>query len=351
MVEKLKVLLISSGVLPVPCPGYGGLEMIVADLAICLDRMGHDVSVVAPSESTIGKIGKIKLIDCGPCNENAHQWELDAFNKYKDSLAGYDIIHDHSWRKFAYIAKLENKKLNVCSTLHGMLPYQSPPPLERPNMIGISKRHADSISAGLGIPCRFNYNGIDLDKYKTGDVKRNNRWLFLARITPFKGPHVFIDAVNQIGGDGDVVGDDTMVENRGYVERVLMACNAAQGRIRYWGGVPRDMAVELFQKSKCYILPCTPGWEEPFGLTIIESMACGCPVIGTPSGSMPELIENGVSGYIARSLQDLPVLMTDENIKKITPGNCRKQAEKFSRERMTEGYLSLYKEMLEHGGW
>ncbi|HEY6020425.1 MAG TPA: glycosyltransferase family 4 protein, partial [Candidatus Paceibacterota bacterium] len=254
----MKIVLLSSGTLPVPVPGYGGLEQVVADLAISLDKMGHDVSVVAPSESTIGRFGNIKLIDGGPCSPNAHQWEFDAYQKYRplmDSEEYKDAIwHDHSWRKAVYVAKAENPKLKVCSTLHGMLCYQTPPPVKNPSMIGISKHHADSISAGLGIPVRFVYNGIDLEKYSGGDGKRSDRYLFLARMTPFKGAHVFIDLVKQLGAKGDLVGDDTLVEDKGYVERLLMACNEYPG-VRYWGGVPRSMAVDFFRKTKLYILP------------------------------------------------------------------------------------------------
>ncbi len=347
----MKVVLISSGVLPVPPLGYGGLEQIVFDLAVELDKAGHEVHVVGPSESKLP--GNIKLIDCGPTDKFAQGWEEKAYQKYKPMMFSEEfkdaIWHDHSWRKFAYLAKMENPRLNVCATLHGMLPYHSSPPMERPCMIGISKDHADRISAGLGIPVRYCYNGIDLSRYEFMGGTRTDRYLFLARITPFKGPHVFIDAMRQIKGEGDVVGDDTLVEDRGYVERVLMACNS-NPNVRYWGGVARDLAVEFFRKAKCYVLPNTPGWEEPFGLTVIEAMACGCPVVVTRSGALPELVEEGVTGYVAKSLQDIPGILASDKIENIKGLDCRKQAEKFSRKAMAEGYVKLYQDVL-NGGW
>lgn len=345
------IVLISSGVLPVPPVGYGGLEQIVYDLAVSLHAKGHRVSVVGPSSSVLPE--GIKLIDCGPCHPSAHAWEENAYKIYRlmmDSEEYKDAIwHDHTWRKFAYLAKMENPKLNVCSTLHGMLPYHSSPPVSKPNIIGISKRHADLISAGLGIPVRFAYNGIDLSKYQLATGERNDRHLFLARITPFKGTHAFIDALRQINGEGDVVGDDTLVEDKKYVERILMACNEYT-RVRYWGGVPRSMAVEFFQKAKSYVLPCTPGWEEPFGLTVVEAAACGCPVVATASGAIPELIVEGETGFVVKSLQDLAGVLQNGKIGEINPETCRKQAEKFSREAMADRYLVLYDEVLK-GGW
>ena len=342
----MKILLISSGVLTIPPSGYGGLEKVIFDLAVELDQLGHEVSVVGPTGSRFP--GNIKLIDCGPCNQNAHVWEEQAYGKYKDSLKDYDVIHDHSWRKFPYLAKMENPKLNVCATLHGMLPYHSSPPVGKPCFIGISKDHADRISAGLGIPCRVAYNGIDLSKYHMNGSKRNNRYLFLARITPFKGAHTFIDALNQIKGEGDVVGDDTLVEDRNYVERILMACNS-NPNIRYWGGVSRAHAIEFFQKSRCYILPNNPGWEEPFGLTVVEAMACGCPVVATKSGAIPELIDEGKTGYVAKSLQDIPGILTGGEVEKIKAEDCRAQAEKFSRTNMALKYVELYEECIAKG--
>jgi glycosyltransferase involved in cell wall biosynthesis len=78
-------------------------------------------------------------------------------------------------------------------------------------------------------------------------------------------------------------------------------------------------------------------------------MACGCPVIATRSGSTPELIEHGVSGYLADTTHDIDPLIEDESLHKITPENCRKQAEKFSRKHMAEAYEKIYTEVLEGG--
>ena len=348
----MKIVLVSTGVLPVPPVGYGGLEQIVYDLAVSLKDRGHEVFVVGPSESKLPE--GITLIADVPCNNNAHQWEAEAYNKYRpmmDSEEFKDAVwHDHSWQKAVYIAKTQNPKLNVCSTLHGMLPYHTPPPVTRPSMIGISKHHADSISAGLGIPVRFVYNGIDLARYEVGNGERADRYLFLARMTAFKGAHTFIDVMRQLKAKGDLVGDDTIVEDQGYVQRLLMACNEYQD-VRYWGGVPRDMAADFFRKAKAYILPCNQGWQEPFGLTVVESMACGTPVIATRSGAIPELIEEGKTGLVVDSIQDLPEAVSSGKTDKMSRKDCRKRAEQFSREKMAEGYEKLYHEVLENGGW
>jgi len=351
MVDKLKVVLISSGVLPVPPIGYGGLENIVYDLAAVLDMKGHEVHVVAPSDSKLP--GNCKLIDGGPCSPNAHLWESQSWDKYQPMMFSEEfkgaIWHDHSWAKAAYFGKMQKQDLFVVSTLHGMLPYQTPPPVQKPCLIGISKHHADSISAGLGIATRYVYNGINLERYKDVNREPGDRYLFLARITPFKGAHTFVDLMKQIGAQGDLVGDDILVEDQSYVERTLLACGESNGQIRYWGGVSRDMATDLFRKAKVYILPCNSGWQEPFGLTVVESMACGCPVVATRSGAIPELITDN-TGVVVDSVQDLPKALQETDFTKMTPEKCREQANKYSREAMTEGYIDLYKQAL-NGGW
>ena len=350
----MKIVLISSGALPVPPVGYGGLEQVVYDLAAELVKE-HEVHIIAPTESKLPE--GCNLIDCGPCSSNARQWEFDAFQKYQGMFSSTEfkdaIWHDHTWRKFIYIAKANIPSLNVMSTLHGMLPYQSPPPVSRPSICGISKHHADTISAGLGIPTRFVYNGIDLEKYpyNPGEA-RTNRFLFLARITPFKGTHTFVDLMRSLQLEGDVIGDDQMVEDKAYVERIIQACNDYP-KTRYWGGVSRAMAADLFRKAKAYILPCSQNWQEPFGLTVVESMASGCPVIATASGAIPELIVDGETGFVAKTTQDLQTIINQFNrgVYIITPEDCRKRAEVFSRKNMAKGYIARYHEVLENGGW
>jgi len=347
----MRICLLSSGVLRVPPLGYGGLEQVVADLGECLTDMGHEVYMVAPTGS---EVKGVNLIDCGPCSSDARQWEADAFQKYAPWLMSEDnkdmVIHCHQWTKPIYLLKRDNPRLNVLSTLHGMLPYDSPPPVEHPNMVGISQHHAGSISKGLNVAAKFVYNGIDLDKYKYKEHVSNGRFLFLARMTPFKGAHVFVDLLKLLGLEGDLVGDDQMVEDQNYVMQLMKNCSD-YGKIRYWGGVSREKTVDFFSKSRCYILPCTPGWEEPFGLTVVEAMACGCPVVATASGAIPELVEHGVTGFVAKNIQELPIYLKDGIIDTIKSEDCRERAEFFSRENMATNYLKLYESVLEGKNW
>ena len=353
MVNKMKVILISSGVLPVYPKGYGGLEAVVGDLAVCLDRLGHEVYVVCQNESDIGKQGNIIQINCGPCNPNAKEWESKALELCAPIIMDMPdaIIHDHTWTKPVYLLKRDNPGLHVMSTLHGMLPYQIPPPVDKPCMAGISQHHAETIRKGLTIDVRFVYNGVDLDRYVYGGCSNiSDKYLFLARMTPFKGAHVFFSLMQMLGLKGDLVGDDQMVENKEYVSQLMQAC-VSYPDVRYWGGVSRERAVQFFRDAKAYILPCDAGWQEPFGLTVVEAMACGCPVIATASGAIPELVEEGATGFVVPDANGLPDLLKSGKIESIKPEDCRKRAEMFSREAMAEGYIRLYEDLLNGMSW
>jgi len=351
----MHIVLISSGALPVMPLGYGGLEQVVGDLAICLAKSGHEVTVICPDESGIeGFNNNIRTIKCGPCNPNAREWEAQAYQKYAPILLSPDykdaVVHDNTWAKGIYLLKKDHPRLNVMSTLHGMLPYQTPPPVAKPCMAGISKHHAGTMEAGLKIPVKFVYNGIDLSKYAFPEgYMKTRRYLFLARMTPFKGADVFVDLMRSIQGDGDLVGDDIMVEDQAFVENLKQACRSYPG-VKYWGGVSRSAAVDFFQNAHCYILPCNKGWQEPFGLSVVEAMACGCAVVATRSGAIPELIIEGVTGFVVNTTQDLQDVLKGDKISTIKPSDCRKRAEEFSREAMCKNYLSLYEDVL-NGGW
>src|SRR4030067_724876 len=111
----MKIFLLSSGVLPVPPSGYGGLEAVLGDLAICLSHIGHEVYVVAPDESDIESMGdNIHLIPCGPCTPNAVEWEKQAIKKYGPILLSEEfkdaVIHDHTWSKPIYLLKRDNPR-------------------------------------------------------------------------------------------------------------------------------------------------------------------------------------------------------------------------------------------------
>jgi glycosyltransferase involved in cell wall biosynthesis len=346
----VNILLISTGIIETPPLAYGGLEQVVADLAIELDLLGHKVAVVCTNDSKIGEIGGIDAWVCGPRDTNGMQWDLNSYNSYKDRLKEFDVIHDHSWGKPAYLAKRENPKLNVISTIHGMCPYRSlPTGVAKPCFVGISMTHAQEISSILHCKVEYAYNGVDLGRYSYAENGRGDRLLFVGRITPYKGVHIFLDICQQTGMKGDIIGDDVLVEDGDYVLSIIDRVNKMGGQVTYWGNQSREFCIEMYQKALATVSPVLAPWSEPFGLVAVESMACGTPVLATENGGLAETIVDGVTGFTRKHPWDLGKDIS--SLSKLRAVDCKSRAEQFSRRKMAERYLELYQRIIDGGAW
>ncbi len=343
----MKVLLTTPAVYTVPPSSYGGLEKIVWNLCKGLAAKGIFVELAAPYGSSTPPNGHTTLT-CPPSMSNPEQVAYQVVKTSNDWLDQFDIIHDNSWQKWQYLHKSENpkSKYKLCSTLHGMNPYGQKPPVKNMNLICISSFHSMQTSGALGVPTRFVYNGIDLDQYQFQKDK-GEHFLFLSRINKYKGVHVAIDTCKRLGLPLDVVGEDVFVEDQGYVLDIINSCDGKL--IKYWGRVPNEKKKELLMNAKALIIPLLPPWQEPFGMMAVEALACGTPVITMLNGAMPEIIQTGVNGFICNDIPALDIAISRLN--EIDPQKCYESSKRFGIEQMTEGYLSLYKEILEGREW
>lgn len=343
----MKVLLTTPAVYPVPPNSYGGLEAIVWNLACSLSKKGVTVELAAPFGSQTPPNGHLTQT-CPPNAGNPEQVANKVVTTDNSWLDQFDIIHDHSWQKWIYLHKSENPKsrYKLCSTLHGMNPYSTKPPVKHMNLICISQSHAMQTSGSLGIPCRFVYNGIDLDKYQFKKEK-GERFLFLSRMNKYKGVHVAIDICKKLGVGLDVVGEDVFVEDQRYVLDIINSCDGKL--IKYWGRVSNEKKLEFLQNAKALIIPLLPPWQEPFGMMTVEALACGTPVITTANGAMVEQIQTGTNGFLCGDLGAIELAIN--KIDEISPESCLESSKRFGIEQMADGYLSLYKELLEGKEW
>ena len=341
--SKLRILVISTTIWPVPLKGYGGLEMICYWLACELAKMGHEVGLVAPVGSVLPD--NVKLIPVAKGEP-----ELQAFQRYKGILKDWDVIIDHQWSKPSYLAKVQNPELKIIGVCHAPVPtmYQSPPPVRFPCFVGLSHAHAREGSEHLGIPFRVVYNGIDLDFYTPDPtVKRNDRYLFLNRISRCKGAHVAIDIARRLRINLDVAGDTDFTQDPAYAQRVISLC---ENNIQWWGSLTRKQTVEFYRTRKALLN--TILWRvEPFGLVVPEANACGMPVLAFNRGSMPELIKNGINGFVVDTQEEMEELIKEDAVSEIKPENCRAVAEQFSIRKMAENYLKLCEDVLNGREW
>lgn len=342
----MKICVISSTILPCPLKNYGGLEQIAYLQAKGLAERGHEVMLVAPGEESVPPPGaELHRTTIGEPEGTAYH------GGYKVKLANYDVIIDNSWNKYAYLLKAEGKLgapiLGVChAPIHTM--YNRPPPIMHPCLVAISQDMVVAINEHLGVPARLVYNSIDLDHYKVKpDIKRTDRYLFLARMSSIKGPHIAVDMARKLRFGLDLVGDDTMTNEPDLAQRLRMQ---AQHNITYHGGVSRDKTVDFYSAAKAMLHPAL-NFREPFGLAPVEAQACGTPVLAFDNGAMRETIVHGESGFVVKTIPEMEELIKTDAVRSLKAEACRTSAERFSVKRMVDGYEQLCREAIDGAGW
>lgn len=350
----MRIALISSAVYPVPPANYGGLELVVWNLAEALDELGHDVTVIAPEGSRCPEHGNL-IETVAPQTNVKHDWfqsELMAYNVYKPFLGYFDVIHDHSWFGCVYLAKKDSPHLKICHTHHGMMNWKTKPDyIDKMNLIGCSTAQSEHITEMVKLPCKTVHHGIDLDMYPF-ESEKSDRYLSLNRISSFKGIDEFVKITQRCNVPADVCGEDSFVDDQNYVEKIRSMC--AHTLTNYVGTVPHDGKLQMLQTAKALVaLPMLDrGYMEIFGLNITEAMACGTPVIGLKNGGLIDQIDDGVTGYLCSSIDEVEEMIKHDRVSEIKPADCRARAEKmFSRSKMAENYLKLYEQILKKEEW
>lgn len=344
----MKICVISSNVLPClplddPENGYNGLEQVAWSISAGLARRGHEVMLVAPIGSKPGPGVALHGTTRG-------EGEEKAYSGYWQRLPEYDVIIDHSWNKWSYILKIEGKLVApVLGVMHAPVHtmYERAPPVLLPCVVAISKDQAAHASELWGVPARVAWNGIDLNHYKSNVGARGQRYLFLARMSKIKGPHLAVDLARKLRFQLDMVGDDRITGEPELAQRLHAL---AKHNITYHGGVSRTRAVEFFSSAKALLHPAFP-FREPFGLSIVEAQACGAPVIASDHGALRETVVHGETGFVVKDVEAMEELIKSDAVATIKADACRANAARFSIEKMIARYEELCTEALDTGGW
>jgi len=326
----------------VPPHKYGGTERVIYHLTEELVRRGHDVTLFASGDSiTSGKLVSVypralreaRLRDIYGLNI----WTLFNFGEAYARQDEFDIIHDHCGHISLPVANVSNTP--VVMTMHGPFTPENRHifrKLNKPHLVTIS--NAQATVPGLNYAGNV-YNGLDMEDYPFSPT-HDGYLLFVGRFSFEKGVHNAIELAINLNLPLIIAAKLDDVDKpyfHSYVEPFLSE------KIRWIGEVNEAERNKLMSKAMAFIHAIT--WPEPFGLTIIEAMACGCPVIAYRKGSIPELIDHGKTGFVVNSMEEMidAVFMLDTIDRK----ECREYSlENFNAKRMADGYEEIYEKVL-----
>ena len=335
----MRIAILSPVWFPVPPSGYGGIEWVVSLLADGLAEAGHEVTLFASGDSTT----KARLVSVFPEAPSAEigkaapelRHALTCFERADE----FDIVNDHSGPLAAALgAAVETR---VVHTVHGPLVgadgelYET---LARvAPSVGLISLSLNQRKPQPGLPWVANcHNALDLAAYPV-HAERGEYLLFLGRMSADKGCHRAVEVARTAGLPLKIAGKMREPAEQEYFESSV-APYLGDG-IEYLGETSHAKKVALLQNARATLFPIE--WEEPFGLVMIESMACGTPVIATRWGAVPEVIEQGRSGVIVDDYREMPDALAAAD--ELEPIECRRSVEEhFSAERMVQDYESAY---------
>ena len=338
--ERLRIAVLSPVWFPVPPHLYGGIEWIVSLLADGLAEAGHDVTLFASGDShTHARLASVFPV--APSHAIGQTfWELKHALSAIERAGEFDVMNDHTGLLGLTLGGIVSTPF--VHTVHGPLDGE-PGLLYDSALRAVPDSKLISLSMNQRAP-RPDYpwlancpNALDLSIYPvkphTGEYL-----LFIGRMSPDKGCHRAIAVAAETGLPLKIAGKNREPAEQAYfAEFVEPHLNE---RIQYLGEVNHGQKVELLQDARATLFPIE--WEEPFGLVMIESMACGTPVIATRWGAVPEVIEDGRSGIIVDHYRHMAEAL--ERADALDPLECRRYAEqRFSPERMVADYLDAYR--------
>jgi glycosyltransferase involved in cell wall biosynthesis len=341
----VRIAILSPVWFPVPPSGYGGIEWIVSLLADGLVGAGYDTTLFASGDSHT-KAKLVSAFDIAPSAEIGRsevevKHALTCFERADE----FDIINDHSGPPAAVIGGAV--KTPVVHTVHGPLNgepgelYESVAKVApSTGLISITLNQRElhpSLPWIANIP-----NALDFEVYPV-QPHRGDYLLFLGRFNKDKGAHRAVAVAIEAGIPLKLAGKVREPNEEAYFKEFIEP-HLRPGEIEYLGEVNHGEKVELLQNARATLFPIE--WEEPFGLVMIESMACGTPVIATRWGSVPEVIEDGRSGIIVDHYRAMPDAL--EAADRLEPLELRRYAEeRFSSERMVADYVRAYELAIE----
>ncbi len=387
MSHQLRVAIIAPPWLALPIKGYGGIELVLEGLIDGLKKLDVAVELFANGahkmrgvkthyfykEELFSKIHDPYYDTIGYVNAHIQY----ALNKITED-GSFDIIHDHNTLVGPLLFALATQTKGVPPVLHT---FHGPPFVrqdDKPDyysqlkllkdmgnmyMVPISEAMARTAPANLHthlLPAV--HNAIQLENFPFKSEKKDY-YITLARFSSDKGQHIAVKLAEKhkkrlrMAGTVAGIGSSRKLmfelsnplsdyrsnsEFRYYSDRILPYVLRSR-RITYAGNLSGQKKMKFIAEAKALLFPIE--WEEPFGMAVIEALACGTPVVAMKRGAMPEIIEHGVTGFLASDEKEFEEYML--RVDEIDPAACRESVErKFSAKTMAAEYIERYREAI-----
>jgi glycosyltransferase involved in cell wall biosynthesis len=332
----------------IPPPKYGGIEHVVALLCEGLVRLGHRVTLfAAPGSRSSATVHEV-LPRSHPDEIGQSLYEadhvarvFDVLDEMADQGNPFDILHDHCG--FTAVAFADRILIPVVHTLHGPFTRDTGTfYLEHSEdawLVAISEAQRESAPRGVRIA------GVVPNPIEVADwpfqPKKQDYALWMGRFEDYKGAHGAIAVARQADVPLVLAGPIQPGQEAYFEEQIEPHVDG--DRVRYVDEVGGTERQALFANARTLLMPIT--WNEPFGMVMVEALACGTPVIAFPQGAAREIVQHELNGYLVDDEESMAAGIAE--IDKIDPAACRDSvATRFSPESVADGYLKIYQRVL-----
>lgn len=269
-----------------------------------------------------------------------HKFSTEMFDRAR--AGEYDLLHFHHPESSMSLLRFY-PDVPVAYTLHDPLSKWH---VETFKMFDTTNAHCISISnnqrkAAPFLPYTATiYDGVDINQFQYAPA-HNNHLLFVGRIVPNKGVREAVEVARKTGERLTIIGP-TYREHMDYFNTYIKPY--LNEKIEYLGHVPHNEIMRYFQNAKALLVPIQ--WEEPFGMTMVEAMACGTPVIAFRRGAAPEVVKDGKTGFIVKSVAEM--IAAVKKIPDIQRIDCRNHVKRnFSIDKMIDNYETTFQKIID----
>ena len=337
-VGRLRVAILAPISWRVPPRAYGPWEQFASLLTEGLVERGVDVTLFATADS----VTEAHLVGTAPTGYSedhglhAKAWEALHISEVFERAGEFDLIHN----SFDFLPLTFSGLVDtpVVTTIHGFSSEQIVPVYEKYNGRGYYVAISDADRHDRLDYVATIHHGIDFRKFELRRTPEDYL-LYFGRIHPDKGTVEAIDAADRVGMRLVIAG---IIQDSGYFEE-LVEPRLDGERVSYIGPIGQDRRGDLL--GGAYALLHLVNFDEPFGFSVVEAMACGTPVVARRRGAMPEIVRDGVNGFLVDSVEDAAAAV--HAAKTLDRAQVRRSVERrFGVERMVDDYLSLYERVI-----